>query len=404
MVSGIHWLRSKEVLLALATVAVLVIANQLDSQHTYWINPGESAVDIVRQVAQLGIATLGVTVVILAGGIDLSVGSMIALSAAVCGSIMMVLRPEIMSGSAPMIDGHYPDLPTWVIATAVAGSLVVGLLVGTLHAWLIVRIGLPPFIATLATLVGLRSLARLIIVTVYKTVLGSDGQHIFFTDPGFLQLKAVSIRMWFFALATLAVWFLLRKTVVGRHIYALGGNEQATRLSGISVGNVKWLAYCLCAVLAAAAGVFHAAEISTVQPELDGQSEELNAIAAAVVGGCSLQGGIGSVPGAVLGVVFIRCVLDGIAKVIKSDAEIYTGLVVGIVVAMAVALSQARSGGTRFFQVFEGGLGLAAIAVLTALAGLGGVVFWGPKGGTATILAVGVLLIAIRSLAATRRT
>ena len=118
--AGWRPLRSKELMLALATVLVVVLTLCLDSQHTYKANPVESAVDICRQVALLGISTLGVCVVIIAGGIDLSIGSMIAFSGAVCASIMVLLQPEIMNGSAPLLpDGSYPTLPSSAIAAAI---------------------------------------------------------------------------------------------------------------------------------------------------------------------------------------------------------------------------------------------------------------------------------------------
>ena len=382
MSSPAEWrpLKSKELMLALATVLVVGLSLWLDTQHTYLSNPSESAIDICRQVALLGIATLGVCVVIIAGGIDLSIGSMIAFSGSVCASILVLLEPEIMNGTAKLLDdGSYPTLSTGVISAAILGALASGLLVGSLHAWLITSIGLPPFIATLATLVGLRSVARLMVENVTQMQFSSRQTQIYFTDPKFLALKEVWISTAVFALLALGVWVLLSRTVVGRHLYALGGNEQAARLSGIRTNNVKWLAYCLSAMLAATAGVFTTAQISTAEPQNAGLAEELNAIAAAVVGGCSLQGGVGTVPGAALGVIFMRCVLDGIAKVIKSGSEIYQGLVVGVVVVIAVAFSQSRqSHGAR--PLFPGLLGLAAIASIACLGGVLGLVVGGTRG------------------------
>jgi ribose/xylose/arabinose/galactoside ABC-type transport system permease subunit len=147
-------------------------------------------------------------------------------------------------------------------------------------------------------------------------------------------------------------------------MYALGGNEQAARLSGIRTDRVKWLAYTISAVAASIVGILNIAEVSVAEPQTAGLGEELNAIAAAVVGGCSLQGGVGTVPGTILGVVFLRGVMDGVAKVLKTGADVYEGLIVGIVVVVAVAFSQGRQGK----QFFPGALGWFAILTLALLA------------------------------------
>src|SRR5205807_10249371 len=120
--------------LLLAILMVVLLAGAIDSQHTYFANPGPSAVDIVRQTVLLGIFTLGAAIVIIAGGIDLSTGSVIAFSGTICASIMLLLAPEEMRSARPV--------GLWTIAAAIAGTLVVGLLIGSLHAWLIPAVGL----------------------------------------------------------------------------------------------------------------------------------------------------------------------------------------------------------------------------------------------------------------------
>src|SRR5262249_21396523 len=143
---------------------------------------------------------------------------------------------------------------TGVIAASIAGTLVVGLLIGSLHAWLITVVGLPPFVATLATLVGLRSLGRALAGTVTAPVYHQQKYQIEILDSNFRYLAAwvwVPVRV-FGALAA-ALWVLMSRPVVGRHLHALGGNEQATRLSGIHTDRLKWLAYCISAVTASVA-------------------------------------------------------------------------------------------------------------------------------------------------------
>jgi hypothetical protein len=149
----------------------------------------------------------------------------------------------------------------------------------------------------------------------------------------------------------------------------LGGNEQAAKLSGIRTDNVKWLAYCIGTVTASIAGIFYIGDQSVADPQTLGRGYELNAIAAAVVGGCSLQGGVGTVPGTVLGTLFLRTVIDGVAKIIHTGADVFEGLIVGIVVVLAVAFSQLRkSHGTR--QFFAGTQGIVAALTLSGMAGV----------------------------------
>lgn len=354
--------RTERVLL-LAIAVVVAGTTLLDGQHNYWFDPATSAKDILRQTVMLGIFALGSAIVIISGGIDLSCGSVIAFSGTICASILVLLAPEVMTN--PKL-----PLPMSVMAAAVAGTLAVGFLIGSLHAWLITVVGLPPFVATLATLVGLRSFGRAIIETVTVTMLKGSSTKIAINDARFRYLTTsewIPVAL-FLVLAALA-WLLLSRTVTGRHLYALGGNEQAARLSGIRTDGLKWLAYCIGAMLSSLAGILYICEISTADPQTLGRGYELNAIAAAVVGGCSLQGGVGTIPGTVLGALFLRTIVDGVSKIIKRNADVYEGMIVGIVVVMAVAINQVRQAGRRGKAFFSGALGLVTIVNLVLLAG-----------------------------------
>ena len=324
--------RSEWALLAAIMVAVVLTA-VVDANHSYWFQPLASLRDIARSTAMLGIFALGAAVVIIAGGIDLSAGSMIALSTTVCAATMLALAPTEMVGFKP-VGGA-------VVAAGCLASLLAGFLVGTLHTWLITAVRLPPFIATLATLVGLRSLARAMATSTTAALLPTKNSQINVYDPAF---KFVRDNVWIpvavFGLLAFVTWLILTRTVLGRHVHALGGNEQAARLAGIRTDNVKWFAYCYGAMTAALAGLFYVANESVAAPAIQARGHELNAIAAAVVGGCSLAGGVGTVPGTVLGTVFLRVVIDAVSKVIKTEAEIYEGLIVGVVVVLAVTFSQ----------------------------------------------------------------
>lgn len=377
--------RRSEAGLVLAVLAVVVLTILCDPQRNYLRNPGLSAVDVLRDASVLGIFALGSAVVIIAGGIDLSCGSMIAFSGSTCATIMLLLAPERVNGAEPLGLG--------VIAAAVLGTLVVGFLVGSLHAWLITVVGLPPFIATLATLVGLRSLARVVVLNVTE-----QSSQIDVGNAQFRYLvKSNWIPMVVFVVLALAAWALMSRTVVGRRLYALGGNEAAARLSGIRTDQLKWLAYALGAMLSSVAGIFYIANEGTAAPETIGTTAELSAIAAAVVGGCSLRGGVGTIPGVALGCLFLRVVADGINKVIKSGADHYQGMIVGIVVVAAVAFSQLRQRGGRAQPFFPGMLGVVAIATLALLAAALSALLGGKTAGLVAGAAALALLAAARA-------
>jgi ribose/xylose/arabinose/galactoside ABC-type transport system permease subunit len=279
-----------------------------------------------------------------------------------------------------------------------AASLLAGFLVGTLHTWLITAIRLPPFIATLATLVGLRSLARALCESSTAALTPTKSALINVADPVFKTIRDnVWIPVAVFGVLAFITWLILTRTVLGRHLHALGGNEQAARLAGIRTDNVKWFAYCFGAMTAALAGLFYVANESVAAPVNQGRGHELNAIAAAVVGGCSLTGGVGTVPGTVLGTIFLRVVIDAVSKIIKTGADVYEGLIVGIVVVIAVTFSQLGQMGRQGRRLLPGPLGLCAIPTLALLCGGIVAMTTGPRTGLASGLVALVLLALVRA-------
>jgi ribose/xylose/arabinose/galactoside ABC-type transport system permease subunit len=271
--------------------------------------------------------------------------------------------------------GHQPqtdELAAWIPIVALLVTLAIAFLIGSFHTWLITVIELPPFVATLASLVGLRSLARLLIQDLTAMEYGQRQSTITINDG---LLTSVGRENWWIAcvlwlVLSAALWVLLSKTVIGRHVYAMGGNEEAARLSGIRTDRLKWLAYCLSSMTAALAGVLYACYIGATNPASDGMGYELNAIAAAVVGGCSLTGGIGTVAGVMLGTLFLRVIIDSVAKLFRSQPDLFEGLVVGVLVVLAVAFNQLRGAGGLRKPYFPGLLGLLNVAIISALAGV----------------------------------
>lgn len=359
------WLH--EFSLMIAVLVVLVLTTVVDKNHSYYYQSQLSTIDLSRQTALLALYAMGAAVVIIAGGIDLSTGSVVAFSGTICATLMLLLAPEAVEQSKPIGSG--------VIAIAITGTLLTGLLIGSLHAWLITEVGLPPFVATLGTLVGLRSLSRAIIESVTASVSGGAKTQINIADRSFRELSgAISGTAWNLVVIVMVVgfllWLLLSKTVTGRHLYALGGNEQAARLSGIQTDRLKWLAYCISALLSSMAGILYVSQLSVADPQTSGRGYELNAIAAAVVGGCSLQGGVGTIPGTLLGALFLRVVIDGVAKIIKTGADVYEGLIVGVLVVFAVTFTRSSSAASGQRRLFSGSLGWVTLLNLTLLAGM----------------------------------
>jgi len=334
---------------------------------SYRTAPQQNLETILRDTALLGIFALGAGIVIISGGIDLSSGSVIAFSGMMFCSTCLLLAPRVEG--IPQTD----LLPIWILIAALLVTLLAAFLVGSFHAWLITAIDLPPFVATLASLVGLRSLAKLLIQDVTQIAYGAKTgkSTIGIFDPTFQQIGNIWwIPVVVFLVLAFALWILMSKTVVGRHLYAMGGNEQAAKLSGIRTERLKWLAYCIGSMTAAIAGILYTSYVGTSEPTRDGAGYELNAIAAAVVGGCSLTGGIGTIAGMILGSLFLKVVIDSVAKSFQSRPDLVEGLVVGMLVVLAVAFNELRGSRGLKKQFFPGKLGLLNILILTLLAGL----------------------------------
>lgn len=376
-------LSSVEVKLILAWLLVVGVTIFLDPGKTYLHNPGSTAELIIRNTVFLGFFALGSAIIIISGGIDLSSGSVIALSATVFSSLLMLIDPDGFRAG---------EIQTWVVIVAIAGTLFAGGMVGTLNAWLITSVGLPPFIATLATMVGLRSFGRGLILAVTGNRSQIDFPDLALRDT----LKDVSSVAIVFLIFAAGLWFLMSRTVIGRHLHAMGGNEEAAKLSGIRTDRLKWLAYVIGAVSASMVGIVYFADQGSAKPDILARGYELNAIAASVIGGCALTGGVGTIPGTVLGCLFLRTVIDAVNKIVGTGADVYEGMIVGIVVVLAVTFSQRGSAATR--KPFFGSLiGWASVPVLGLLGGLSFLLFFREKpwfaGSYAVVFGVVVTMI-----------
>lgn len=314
--------RAPEFGLFAAIGVALAVIYFLDKSGAFFSQASRES--MLHQVALFGVLAVGAAVVIISGGIDLSIGAVVALSSVVCAKL---LTSWLRSGQA---DSVAPSLP--ILALGIGLTLLLGLAIGLLHALMIVTLRLPPFIATLATMAGLRSLAS--ILSQNRTI---NVKYPAFRELGYNTWWTLSI----FAAVAVTLSVVMGATVLGRHLFALGGNETAARLSGLPTKRLKAVAYGLSGMFAALGGVLFTGRSGQADPRL-GITYELIAITAAVVGGCSLSGGVGSIRGTVLGLVLIQIVIKATGQLAPAgiDSTQIEGLVLGTVVVLAVAFNQ----------------------------------------------------------------
>ena len=281
---------------------------------------------MILQVAIIGIIALGVTQVIIAGGIDLSSGPLVGASAMI---VMSFAQTELVNGNPnpKAVFGAWAfDLP--VIVPVIVG-LAFGGFIGAVNGTLIAFTRIPPFIATLGMFLICRGIAQW----------WTRGQPVSFPTESFAFLGAGMMPVVWFILLAILFHFILRYTVYGKHTYAIGSNEDAARMSGINIRRHKIMVYMIASMLAAFAAIILSSKNLTAQTGM-GQFYELFAIAMAVIGGVSLTGGRGSIVGTVLGAMVFGVIQSGFLF-IKLDA-FYQLMAMGTIIISAVVLDQWR--------------------------------------------------------------
>jgi ribose transport system permease protein len=315
------FVRSIGMLPVLIILGILVQAGGIyftgEGRFLTWQN-----LSIVAQQASINaVLGAGMTFVILTGGIDLSVGSILA-AAAVVGLL---------------VSGTLGDL-------GIVAALLAGLVIGLGNGVLIAFLRLPPFIVTLGSLTAVRGLARLLAND--TTVFNADLPFAFIGN-GALHIGGVVAVPWLIVIAFLVIvasWVILRRTVLGVHIYAVGGNENAARLAGIKVRAVLLFVYGMSGLLAGLGGVMQAARLYAANGLQLGQSYELDAIAAVILGGTSFVGGIGSIWGTLIGALIIAVLTNGL--ILLGVTDVWQYIVKGAVIIGAVALDRYRLRGS----------------------------------------------------------
>ena len=290
----------------------------------------DNLITMTKHVAINAVLALGMLLVILKGGIDLSVGSIVGLSGIVCGELLGGIR---VPGTDTIA---YP--PVWVVVIL---AIAVGTFVGLLNGVLVTKFNVAPFIATLGMLYVARGTALLISGgSTYpdlggQPALGNTG----FSFIGNGRPLGLPFSIWVMVALALAATVLLVLTPFGRWLYATGGNERASELSGVPVRRVKTVVYMISGACAAVTGIIIASELTSAAPQA-GESFELNAIAAVVIGGAALSGGRGNVRGTLVGAFVIGFLADGL--VILGVSTFWQIFIKGAVIILAVMLDQGQ--------------------------------------------------------------
>jgi erythritol transport system permease protein len=277
-----------------------------------------------KHVAISAILAIGMTFVVLAGGIDLSVGSAAGLGGMVAGYVLTQSGAVHSTAAAVMI------------------AVVACLVVGALNGWLVAKAGVAPFIATLGTLYIARGGALLLSNGKTFPNLGGNASQGLTNFPAIGQsfLLGVPTPVWIMLVLFGLAAIVAAKTPFGRHVYAVGGNERAARLAGINVPRVKLITYLFSAFCASVVGIIIASQLEAAHPAT-GETFELNAIAAVVLGGTSLMGGRGSITGSLIGAFVIGVLADGL--VMLGISEFWQIVIKGVVIVLAVAVDQLQS-------------------------------------------------------------
>jgi ribose transport system permease protein len=296
----------------LGLIILVVIVSVLNPSFLEPLN----LLNLLRQVAINALIAFGMTFVILTGGIDLSVGSILALSSALMAGM-------IVSGMDPML--------------AILIGCLLGAVMGAINGLLITKGKMAPFIATLATMTIFRGLT--LVYTDGNPITGLGENHLFqlFGRGYFLGIPVPAVTM---MLTFAAFWVILHKTPFGRKTYAIGGNEKAAIISGIKVTKVKVMIYSLAGLLAALAGAILTSRLNSAQPTA-GTSYELDAIAAVVLGGTSLSGGRGLIIGTLIGALIIGTLNNGLN--LLGVSSFFQMVVKGVVILIAVLIDRKKA-------------------------------------------------------------
>ncbi len=303
-------------LLFIVALALLTGGNFLQPQNL---------VNVIRQVSAIGIIAVGMTFVIIAKGIDLSVGSILGLSAVVSASLVQ------MPGASNSL---FPNLSLPPIA-GVAAGLAVGAALGLINGSLIAGFKIAPFIATLGMMTAARGLA----------LIYTGGRPLSKLNPAFNwigqgDIFGLPVPIIILAVVAVAGHLMLTRTRFGRHVFAYGGNEQAARVSGINISRIMLGIFTMIGMLAGLAGIILAARIGSGNPQL-GIGIELDVITAAVIGGTSFNGGLGTIWGTIVGALIIGIINNGLD--LMNVSPFLQQVVKGVIIVAAIVIDERKN-------------------------------------------------------------
>ena len=300
-------LLSQEGILFIILVLVVLVLSQLNDNFFTFSN----LLNQGRLMSEVGLVALPMTYIIITAGIDLSVGSILGVSAIMLGVLWKVL-----------------GLP---LGLAIILCIVIGGLAGYVNGWFIVRLDVPPLIMTLATLALYRGLAQGI--SQARSVTGYPEWFFIFGQE---RILGVPTQLWLFIIFTIISIIILRRTTLGRYLYAIGNNPVGARFSGIPVGRVLLIIYTYSGIMSALAAVIFVSRVTTTRSDM-GTGLELDVIAAVVLGGTSIFGGKGTILGTLIGLILIQLLKNGLAlSGVTSDATI---IVIGTVLILAILVN-----------------------------------------------------------------
>ncbi len=300
--------------LFLLCLLISVLSDKFLASNNLW--------NVLRQISVNVCISAGMTLVVLTAGIDLSVGSILAFSSAVCAGL---LKYGLSIASFDLFIG-------FTVLGAVLVALVIGFISGLFNGWVITKFSIPPFVATLAMLTIARGATMLYTKGIPISELGENFE---FLGSGWLL--GIPIPVWISVIIIAGLVFITQKTTFGRYIYAIGGNERAAYLSGLNINRIKLMVYAFAGMLAAMGGVLVTARLNSAQPNA-GTGYELDAIAAVVIGGTSLSGGIGTIAGTVVGAAIIGVLNNGL--VLLNVSPFWQQVVKGLVILIAVIIDK----------------------------------------------------------------
>jgi erythritol transport system permease protein len=316
-------------LLKLRTFIALIILLIIFSSITPNFLSTTNFIMMSKHVAQYALLAIGMTFVVVSGGIDLSVGSIVGLSGMIAGGLIYEGLVLPMFGIAIFF-----SVPVIIMIT-----LVLGVLIGAVNGFLVSRLNVPPFIATLGVMYMARGSAMLrsggetFPNLIGKPELGNTG----FPLLGAGVVCGIPIVLWALIIVGIIAAYIFKKTPLGNHVYAIGGNSRAAELSGVRVNRIKMLVYMFSGFCCAIVGLIVSSQLVASHPAT-GESWEMNAIAAAVLGGTSLSGGIGTIGGTIIGAFVIGILSDGM--VMLGVSEFWQMVIKGFVIVLAVVVDQ----------------------------------------------------------------